>query len=84
MHLREGKSVREIARLKSLSRNTVRAWLREPEVKERRYRQPVASTQLTPFAEGMRHAAGAGNRCAQLKRERRTAKVLFEALKGRG
>lgn len=32
MHLREKKSVREIARVTSLSRNTVRAWLREPEV----------------------------------------------------
>lgn len=36
LHLREKKSVREIARLTSLSRNTMRTWLREPEVKERR------------------------------------------------
>ena len=59
MRFREGKSVREIARLTSLSRNTVRAWLREPEVKERRYRRPEASTQLTPYAEGLRQALAA-------------------------
>ena len=51
MHFRQGKSVREIARLTSLSRNTIRSWLREPEVKERSYRRPPAPTQLTPFAE---------------------------------
>ena len=30
MHLRQGKSVREIVRLTSLSRNTVRKWLKAP------------------------------------------------------
>ena len=82
MRFREGKSVREIARLTSLSRNTVRAWLREPEVKERRYRRPEASTQLTPYAEGLRQALAADAR--RPKSDRRTAKALFEALKAQG
>lgn len=59
MHLRENKSVREIARLTSWLRNTVCAWPRESEVKERRYRRPAASTQLTPFAEGLRRSLAA-------------------------
>jgi transposase len=82
MHFREGKSVREIARLTSLSRNTVRAWLREPEVKERRYRRPEASTQLAPFADGLRQALAAD--AHRPKRDRRTAKALFEAFRAQG
>ncbi|MFG6459926.1 helix-turn-helix domain-containing protein, partial [Roseateles sp. BYS96W] len=30
MHLREGKSISEIARRTSLSRNTIKKWLKEP------------------------------------------------------
>ena len=82
MHFREGKSVREIARLTSLSRNTVRTWLREPEVKERRYRRPEASTQLAPFAESLRQALTAD--AHRPKRDRRTAKALFETFRAQG
>ena len=82
MHFREKKSVREIARLTSLSRNTVRAWLREAEVKDRTYRRPAASTQLTPHAEFLQQALAADAR--RSKREQRTAKALFEALKAQG
>jgi transposase-like protein len=82
LHLREGKSVREIARLTSLSRNTVRVWLREPEVKERCYRRPEASTQLMPYAEGLRQALAADAR--RPKADRRTAKALFEELQTQG
>jgi len=82
MHFREKKSVREIARLTSLSRNTVRTWLREPEVKDRRYRRPATSTQLTPYADVLRQALAVDARRA--KREQRTVKALFEALKAQG
>jgi DNA invertase Pin-like site-specific DNA recombinase len=34
MHFREKKSVREIVRLTSLSRNTVRKWLKTPVLEE--------------------------------------------------
>jgi hypothetical protein len=80
--IREGTSVREIARLTSLARNPERAWLREPEVKERRYRSPEASTQLTPHAEGLRQALAADAR--RPKSDGRTAKTLFEELKAQG
>ncbi len=82
MHFREGKSVREIARLTRLARNTVRAWLREPEVKERRYRRPEVSTQLTPYAEGLRQALTADAR--RPRSDRRTVKALLEELKTQG
>ena len=82
MHFRQGKSVREIARLTSLSRNTVRAWLREPEAKERRYRRPPVSTQLTPYAEELRQALSTD--VHRPRRERRTARRLFEELKASG
>ena len=32
MHLRDGKSIREISRVTGLSRNTVRGWLRQQDV----------------------------------------------------
>jgi hypothetical protein len=82
MHFRQGKSVREIARLTSLSRNTIRSWLREPEAKERRYRRPPVSTQLTPFAERLRQALSTD--AHRPKRERRTALALFQVLQADG
>ena len=82
MHFREGKSVREIARLTSLARNTVRAWLREPEVRERRYRRSEAPTQLTPYAEGLRQALTAD--ACRPKPDRRTVKALFEEIRAQG
>ena len=63
MHHREKKSVREIARATSLSRNTVtqvaarRRWRRRP-----KYRRERGATKLTPFARDAE--AGAEGRCA--------------------
>ena len=82
MHFREKKSVREIARVTSLSRNTVRAWLREPQVKDRQYRRPAASMQLTPYADALRQALTADAR--RPRREQRTAKALFEDVRAQG
>lgn len=82
MRFREHKSVREIARLTSLSRNTIRGWLREPEVKEPRYARSAAPTKLTPFAEGLRQALAAD--AHRPWRDRRTAKALFEAIRAQG
>ena len=47
MHFREKKSVREIVRLTSLSRNTVRKWLKAPVLEEPRYRRREAPGKLT-------------------------------------
>jgi transposase len=82
MHFRQGKSVREIARLTSLSRNTIRSWLRETEVKERSCRRPPAPTQLTPFAERLQQALSTD--ALRPKRERRTALALFQAIRAEG
>ena len=56
--------------------------LREPEVKDRCYRRPAGSTQLTPYAEALRQALTADAR--RPKREQRTAKALFEDVKAHG
>jgi transcriptional regulator with XRE-family HTH domain len=38
MRFRQGKSISEIARLTSLSRNTIKKWLKAPQGAEPRYR----------------------------------------------
>jgi transposase len=37
MHFRQGKSISEIARLTSLSRNTIKKWLKAPQGAEPKY-----------------------------------------------
>ncbi|SCK35644.1 Transposase [Variovorax sp. HW608] len=82
MHFRENKTVREIARATSLSRNTVRKYLRVRQVDEPRYRRAAAPTKLTPFHETILQALKADAR--RPKRERRTARALHEELKATG
>jgi hypothetical protein len=48
MRFRLKKSVREIAKATSLSRNTVRNYLREPEVAEPKYRRCAMPGPLPP------------------------------------
>ncbi len=82
MHFRQGKSVREIARSTSLSRNTIRRWLKAPVDGEPKYRRTVAPTKLTPFHDRLRQALKVD--AHRPKRERRTALALFEAIKSDG
>ncbi len=56
MHHRESKSVREIARATSLSRNTVRKYLRAPVAQVPKYERCAALTKLTPFVETVKLA----------------------------
>ena len=49
MRFRLKKSVREIAKATSLSRNTVRKYLREQEVVEPKYRRRAMPTKVTPY-----------------------------------
>ena len=51
MRLREHLSIREIARRTGLSRNTVRDWLRQPQVVEPRYAKREITTKLDAYAE---------------------------------
>jgi transposase len=82
MHYRQNKAVREIARATSLSRNTVRKYLRSERVEEPKYRRAPAPTKLTPFHEAITQALKADARRA--KRERRTARALHEEIKAAG
>ena len=78
MHHREKKSVREIVRATSLSRNTVRKYLRTPVAEPPRYRRKAAMTKLSPFVETVRMALLADARRA--RKERRTAKALHHQI----
>ncbi len=70
MHHREKKSVREIARATSLSRNTVKKYLRVPEALPPMYERRAASTKLTPFVDIVKSALLAESRQHPLRRER--------------
>jgi len=56
MRMREGKSISEIARLTSLSRNTIKKWLKVPQGAQPKYRRPKVPTKLTPFVEALTQA----------------------------
>lgn len=49
MYFRDGLSIREIARRTSLSRNTIKRWLRAEAESEPKYRRPPAFKKLTPY-----------------------------------
>lgn len=82
MYFRDKLSIREIARRTHLSRNTVSDWLSKPEMVEPKYPprhnfrlvQPY-SAQLQQWLETDSHRP---------KRDRRTSKALFEAIKAQG
>ena len=82
MHHRENKSVREIARATSLSRNTVRKYLRTPVAQPPKYLRKAASTKLAPYAETVKMALLADAR--RPKKERRTAKALLKQIAAAG
>ena len=82
MHHRENKSVREIARATSLSRNTVRKYLRVPVAQPPKYVRRAASTKLTPFIEMVEVALLAGAR--RPRKERRTARALLQQIAAAG
>jgi transposase len=82
MHLRDGKSVRTIARITSLSRNTIRKWLKTPVDNEPRYRRAAQPNKLTPFHEAITRALKAD--ALRPRQERRTALALFDQIKAAG
>ena len=51
MYYRDGKTISEIARLTSLSRNTVKKWLKAPQGGEPKYRRREVPKKLTPYVE---------------------------------
>ena len=74
MHFRQGKSISEIARLTSLSRNTIKKWLKAPQGAEPKYRRREMPTKLAPFVEALdKSLKPDGHRP---RHERRTARAL--------
>ena len=82
LHSREKKSVREITRITSLSRNTVRKWLKAPVEGEPKYRRGEQPGKLTEFHERLMQALAADAHRA--RHERRTARALYAELKAAG
>ena len=83
MHRHDKKSVREIALAKSLSRNTVRKYLRTDRVEEpRRSLREEAPIKLAPFVEEVMQALLVDAR--RPKKEQRTTKTLLKQISEAG
>src|SRR5262245_27442264 len=82
MRLRDGLSISEIARRTSLSRNTIKEWLRGPIRSEMKYRRSAAPKKIGPYEAPLRDALVADAR--RPRRERRTARKLFTHLREQG
>jgi transposase len=83
LHFREKKSIKEIVRMTSLARNTVRKWLKDPVVAEPRYQRSAGGEhKLTAFQEALRQALKADARRA--KKHRRTALALYKEIQAAG
>jgi transposase len=82
MRLRDGKSISEISRLTSLSRNTIKKWLQSPQGAAPKYRRCDVSTKLAPFIATLTQALEVDARRA--KYERRTARALHVQLTSQG
>jgi transposase len=82
MHFRQGKSVREIVRLTSLSRNTVRKWLKAPLEGEPRYRRSERPGKLSAFHEALQLALKAD--AHRPRHERRSARALHAQIRAEG
>jgi transposase len=82
LHYRQQKSVREIARITSLSRNTVRKWLKAVVAGEPSYRRDPRPGKLTAFHAALQLALKVDGH--RPKRDRRTAQALYAEIKAAG
>ena len=82
MYFRDGLSLSEISRRTSLSRNTIRAWLRKPQGTEPRYQRAHRAGKLAAF-EAMLVAALETD-AGRPKRDRRSARALFAEINTQG
>lgn len=82
MHIRDGLSVREIARRTGLSRNTIRRWLRQADIVEPQYPKREMKSVVDPWADRLR--AWLISDSHRSKRDRRTALVMYQAIKQQG
>ncbi len=82
MYFRENLSIREIAKRCSLARNTVRQWLREPEMNEPKYPKRQSKSVMDCYVDQLRQWVQTDSH--RSKRDRRTAKAMFLAIKEQG
>lgn len=82
MFFREHLSISEIARRTTLTRNTIKKWLRAADSSEPKYRRAKAINKLTAFEPKLLMALEADAR--RPKRDRRTALRLFEMIQQEG
>lgn len=82
MFYREHLSISEIQRRTSLSRNTIKKWLKEPNATEPKYQRVKTSGKLTAYEPMLLMALEADAR--RPKRDRRTGLMLFEAIQKQG
>jgi transposase len=82
MYFRDKVPLREIARQTGLSRNTLRQWLRKNEMREPCYPARKATSLLDPYKEQL--VSWLTTDSHRPKRDRRTAKVLFQLLQAQG
>jgi transposase len=79
MRMRDGLTISEIARRTSLSRNTIKGWLRGPVRSEMKYQRAAAPKKIGPYEATLREALATDAR--RPRRERRTARKLFAQLR---
>ncbi len=82
MRMRDGKSIGEISRLTSLSRNTIKKWLKTPQGAVPKYRRRDVPTKFALFVATLTQALEVDARRA--KHERRTARALHVQLTAEG
>ena len=82
MFYREHLSINEIQRRTSLSRNTIKKWLRAPDGSAVQYRRAKRPGKLTPFEPRLLMTLEADVR--RPKKDRRTALMLFKAISNEG
>ena len=82
MYFRDGLSISEISRRTSLSRNTIKTWLKKPEGTEPTYRRHSVPGKLSAYEEVLIRALSSD--AQRSKRERRTAKALLAELQAEG
>jgi transposase len=82
MHFREKLSISEIARRTSLSRNTIKKWLKQPERDQLIYTRASGRTKLDAFAVTLKQMLQTD--AHRPKRDRRTLLNLFAELRRQG
>ena len=82
LYFRERLSINEIKRQTSLSRNTIKKWIKQGEGVEPKYTRPKAVSKITPYESRLRLALQAD--AHRPRRDRRTALMLFKEIQKEG